>query len=99
MNKTVRLNKTNIRRNTSVEGEPIERKLERMMENKEGFTETIPQIYTERKDGVMPEYNIRTDRFEVAIEGMDKVEKSLQARREERAKMRDGETEPIQTTE
>ena len=33
----------------------------------------FPTIYTEKKDGVLPEYDIRTDRFEVAIEAMDKI--------------------------
>ena len=33
----------------------------------------FPTIYTEKKDGVLPEYDIRTDRFEVAIDAIDKI--------------------------
>ncbi|MEM0173216.1 MAG: hypothetical protein QXI16_01765 [Sulfolobaceae archaeon] len=40
-------------------------------------------IYTNRKDGVLPGYNIRTDRFDVAIDAMDKVAMSKLAKRME----------------
>ena len=33
----------------------------------------FPTIYTEKKDGVQPEFDIRTDRFEVAIDAVDKI--------------------------
>ena len=36
----------------------------------------FPTIYTEKKDGVQPEFDIRTDRFEVAIDAMDKINQS-----------------------
>ena len=32
-----------------------------------------PIIYTERKDGVNPAYNIRTDRWEIAQDAMEQV--------------------------
>ena len=34
----------------------------------------MPIIYTEKKDGVLPAYNIRTDRFDLAIDAFDKIE-------------------------
>ena len=40
-------------------------------------------IYTNRKDGVQPGYNIRTDRFEVAIEASDRITQNKLAKREE----------------
>ena len=43
------------------------------MDEKEPITDGAPIIYTPFKEGVKPEYNIRTDRWEVAIEAMDKV--------------------------
>ena len=43
--------------------------------------------YTERKDGVKPEYDIRTDRFEHAIDAMERVTKTHLAKREERLKV------------
>ena len=58
------------------EGETIEQKINRVVNNKEPITDGAPIIYTERKAGVQPAYNIRTDRFEIAIEAMDKVAKT-----------------------
>lgn len=54
------------------EGETIEQKVERIVQNQEPITDGAPIIFTERKDGVLPAYNIRTDRFDIAIEAMDK---------------------------
>lgn len=72
--------------NTSVEGETLEMKMERVVNNKEPITDGAPLIYTERKDGVKRSTNIRTDRWEVAIEATDKIARSYKARREERLK-------------
>lgn len=77
---------TDIARNTSYEGETIEAKIRRIVNNNEPISDGAPLIYTDRKSGVQPEYNIRTDRFEVAVEGMDKVAKAQIAKREERHK-------------
>lgn len=54
-------------------GESIEQKMARVMQNNEPIEDTAPLEYTERKDGVLAEYDIRTDRFEVARIAMDKV--------------------------
>lgn len=75
--------KTDIRCNESYEGETIECKIERIVNNNEPIKDGAPIIYTERKDGVRPEYDIRTDRFEIAVEAMDKVAQSKIAKREE----------------
>jgi hypothetical protein len=69
--------------NNSVEGETIEEKIERVVNNNEPITDGAPIIYTDRRDGVLPAYDIRTDRFEVAIEAMDKVSASQLAKRTE----------------
>lgn len=58
------------------EGETIETKVERIVENNEPISDGAPIIYTERKDGVRPEYNIRTDKFDIALDAMDAVNKS-----------------------
>lgn len=84
--------KTTIKRNISVEGETIETKMERVLSNKEKITDGAPLIYTERKDGVQSGYNVRTDRFEVAIDALDYVSKSAIAKRMNTTK----ETEVIQ---
>lgn len=66
------------------EGEDIETKIERIIDNKEPIEQISPIIYTERKDGVLPQYDIRTDRFEVAQNAMDKVSKMRITKRMER---------------
>lgn len=55
------------------EGERIERKVARIVENNEPITDGAPIIYTKREDGVLPAYDIRTDRWEIAQQAMDAV--------------------------
>ncbi len=102
MYKKNKINRTELEINNSVEGETIEQKVERVTVNKEPIKDGAPLIYTERKNGVEAGYNIRTDRFEVAVEAMDKVTRSNRAKRDNKAKLevvKDGETESTQTTE
>jgi len=82
-------NRTKMNTNKDYEGEAIEAKIRRIVNNKEPITDGAPLIYTDRRDGVQPGYDIRTDRFEVAIDAMDKVTKSHIAKREERQKAKD----------
>lgn len=86
-----RYNRTMLSVNNGYEAVTLEQKIEKIMNAKEPIDETAPIIYTERKNGVQPEYNIRTDRFEIALEAMDKVSSSYQAKREERIKESSGE--------
>ena len=65
------------------EAEPLEAKLRRKMEGgkvdeEEGDGKTWAIAYTEKRDGVKPEYDIRTDRFEIAREAMETIEKGIQ---------------------
>lgn len=71
------------------EGETIEQKIERIMANNEPIKDGAPEIFTERKDGVIAAYNIRTDRWEIAAEAMDVVSKSVQAKRDAKAAEKD----------
>lgn len=48
-------------------------KLRRIVENKEPIKDEVPTIYTPKNKGVMPEYDIRTDRFEIAREALEKA--------------------------
>lgn len=103
MYKLIKTSKTSVKVNNTYQGETIEQKIQRIVNNNEPITDGAPLIYTDRKDGVQPEYDIRTDRFEVATEAMDKVTKSKLAKREERHKPKeestsDGKAEPIQAT-
>lgn len=79
---TNKANKTTIKTNAHYEGEPLEKKIARVLNNKEPITDGSPPIYTERKDGVIADYDIRTDRFEVAAEAMGAIAKSNTAKRE-----------------
>ena len=72
-----------------VEGECIEEKVARIMDNGEPITDNAPIIYTERKDGVNEAYDIRTDRFDLALEATTKIEQSLRAKREEYHKQKE----------
>lgn len=73
----------------TVEGETIEQKVERIVQNKEPIKDGAPEIYTERKEGVIQAYNIRADRWEIATDAMDKVQASIQAKREDKGKVID----------
>jgi hypothetical protein len=75
--------KTSIEQYQATEGEPIEMKVKRMVENKEPIQDSVPLNYTERNEGVRPEYNIRTDRTEIALDAVDKKNKLRIAAREE----------------
>jgi hypothetical protein len=64
-----------------IEGETIEDKCKRLIESKEPITDGAPILFTERKDGVLPAYDIRTDRWAIAQEAMDKNRKAIDAKR------------------
>lgn len=81
-------NKSGIRSVETTEGETIEKKIERIVNNKEPIKDGAPEIYTERKDGVIAGYNIRTDRWEIAAEAMDVIERNIAAKREHKAEMK-----------
>lgn len=61
------------------QAEPREVKLRKIINGEANNMEdgVFPTIYTEKKDGVKPEFDIRTDRFEVAIEAIDKINQSV----------------------
>ena len=58
---------------TLVEGERIELKIDRMTQNNEPIGDSAPLIYTPRKDGVIAAYDIRTDKWDIALDAMEKV--------------------------
>ena len=55
----------------SYEGESIEKKVSKLIENNEPITDGAPIIFTEKKDGVLPQYDIRTDKWDIAQSAMD----------------------------
>lgn len=64
--------------NLAYQAEPREVKLRKIINGEANNMEdgVFPTIYTEKKDGVQPEFDIRTDRFEIAIDAMDKINQS-----------------------
>ena len=64
--------------NLTYQAEPREVKLRKIINGESNDMEdgVFPTIYTEKKDGVQPEFDIRTDRFEVAIAAIDKINQS-----------------------
>lgn len=76
-------------------GERIEIMIEKYKNNSADIEGKGELLYTERRDGVVAGYNIRTDRFEVALDAADKIESSYQSKREERLKIvKDDTAEP-----
>lgn len=79
--------------NLTYQAEPREVKLRKIISGESSSMEdgVFPTIYTEKKDGVLPEYDIRTDRFEVAIDAIDKINQSTASQ----IAKKEGETEAI----
>lgn len=77
--KTEKTRGMKIRINNSFIAKSIEEELRDMINNGEN-PQDIPRmheaIYTDRKDGVIKEYNIRTDRWEVAQDAMETATKA-----------------------
>lgn len=73
--------KSRIKRLADKEGESLELFLRKQVNSKEPIQATAKIGYTERKDGVLPQYDIRTDRFEYAMQAMNKVHATNAAQR------------------
>lgn len=72
MYKRNNVNKTSLSINKSYEGETIEQKVERITLNKEPIKDAAPLIYTEKHEGVLPGYDIRHSKWDIAVDAMDK---------------------------
>lgn len=84
MKKGIKYFKSRINTTLSIEMEAdsIEQKLRKALEGKEPLKlDTANLAYTERKDGALPQYDIRTDRWEIALQASDKVNKTNTAKR------------------
>lgn len=75
------------------EGESIETKCSRISETGEPITDGAPLIYTEKKDGVQPQFDIRTDKWELAQSAMQKVTKAKIAKGQAMEKEKTEETD------
>ena len=75
--------KTQITRPATDLGESIEEMVRRCTASNEPIEASAPMIYTEEKDGVQPQYDIRTDRFDLALDAIDKYQASQAAKSKE----------------
>lgn len=66
----------------TLEGETMEEKVRRIMNNKEPITDGAPILHIPRNEGVRPDTNIRTDRFELAVDMTDKITSDKLAKRD-----------------
>lgn len=89
-----------IQKNDSYEAQSIEQKMKSILTTKEPIDASAPILYTERKDGVNQMYDIRSDRFDIALEAMDKITAQKLATRLELIKggEKGGET-PVNTSD
>ena len=80
-------------------GESIENKVSRITENNEPITDGAPIIYTNREDGVLPAYNIRSDRWEIAQAAMDAVNQANLAKSKNYGKIEQKEQNALESKE
>lgn len=68
--------------NFLTEDESIEQQMRRARSNKEPIKATAKITYNDRKDGVLPQHDIRTDRFMIAMMATDKIHATKAAERQ-----------------
>ena len=54
-------------------GETLIKKIQRILDENEPLTDGAPMIYTPKEAGVRDDCNIRTDKWTLAMDAMDKV--------------------------
>lgn len=59
----------------------IEKMLRKRLQTGEGITATAAVTYNPRKDGVLPQHDIRTDRFQLAMLATDRIHKEEATKR------------------
>lgn len=64
-------------------GKSLEETIREQLATKAPLEMVAEKVYTERKDGIQPQYDIRTDRFDIAVEAHDARAKAAIARRQE----------------
>jgi len=75
---------TTLRGNERKIAPTLEEKIERMMSNKDSIPNEAPLIYQERGEGVGGSYNIRSDKWEVALDATDIISRNKAVERENR---------------
>ena len=65
-------------------GESLEEKIRRVTETNQPIEAISQMIYTERKDGVLPAYDIRADKWDIAQQAMNTICTANRERREKK---------------
>lgn len=77
----------------SYEGQSIEERCKKLVETGEPIKDTSPLIFTPKDKGVMPQYDVRANKWDIAQDAMDKVNKERIAKGQqppsEEVKMKD----------
>lgn len=77
----------------SYDGRSIEDRCKLLVETGEPIKDTSPLIFTPKEKGVMPQYDVRADKWDIAQNAMDRVNKERIAKGQqppgEDAKMKD----------
>lgn len=84
MYKQQRQGQTSLRVNNSYKGETIEEKVRRLTTNREPIRDAGTLHYTERSEGVMPDFDIRADLKDIGLDAMTTAAKSTYAKRGQR---------------
>ena len=63
------------------QGQSLEEFLRKAMKGNEPIQATAKITYNDRKDGVLPQHDIRTDRFDLALAATDKIHAAQAAAR------------------
>lgn len=98
MKKAIVRNRCKITHVECFEGETIEEKVRRVVDNKEPITDGAPMIYTDSRNGVVSAYDIRTDKWDVALMAMDAVARANIAKGRSNATEIDQQNEESITT-
>lgn len=83
MKRQINWTHTQIETNVVREGQSIEEMIRKALTAKEPIKGNAKLTYNDRKDGVLAQHDIRTDRFEVAMLATDKIHASKAAQRHE----------------
>ena len=66
------------------QGVPDDTKVDYVTKGSTRLGSTKQLAWTERKDGVIPAYNIRTDKWDIALTAMDQVNKNWETKNMEK---------------
>lgn len=75
---------TQISCNESYEAQSLEEQIKAATIGNQKIQADGSLIFTERKKGVEPQYNIRTDRFDLALDQIEKYDKMTAAQRDDK---------------